>query len=532
MNRVLKVIIALVFMVIPMLARKTPPAYTLPVTAFLVPASSDIPVESTVFAITLPKRDEVDIPLGTESTTLTTLSSAQAQVPLRTPSITSSSIASSITITPNISDSIGLISDVTTYANGSVASYHCVYEITGDMYGLGIRISFYVQSACNIISCIVLNRGVELGKASSVIMTLALAVAFGIGIQDPINQMVLEVQLFMALITMISLPMLSAVLIQWKKSQQNLGAQGSTIALAVIFVTSCVIALWGEINGRYTGVCKFFSGLAGTSVKARVGWNAWVALLSLLTVVALISLVACLVMIVGAFRRWEATEPKRIKERTWIQSQPYTCIFWSLFAVGIWITSVASVQLTIRIHKMTTSTLTDRDYGQWISLCVAICTVCTLIWAVLEENCNPWKIRSRQRTGSEDGVELGLTSLSKTSPDDERTRRQPEVDGRERPVLKGDQNTATTLPAVRESEPTPRKDAPLILDSERILLEGPAITVLSNDTGQNGSGSMAERKQQIEEPVHRAPEEREKGQVSTESEPMESDIIVSTYNSE
>ena len=216
----------------------------------------------------------------------------------------------------------------------------------------------------------------------------------------------------MALITMISLPMLSAVLIQWKKSQQDLGAQGSTIALAAIFVTSCAIVLWGEIHGRYTGVCKVFSGLGGTSVKDRAGWNTWVALLSLLTAIAMTSLVTCFVMLIGAFRRWEPTESKPteskdLKEGRWIQSQPYICIAWGLFAVGIWITSVASVQLTIRIHKMTTSTLTDRDYGQWISLCVAIGTVCTLIWAALEENCDPWKSRSQQRTGIKAGGELG-----------------------------------------------------------------------------------------------------------------------------
>jgi hypothetical protein len=290
-------------------------------------------------------------------------------------------------------------------------------------------------------------------------MALALTVAFGLGIRDPNNRMALEVQLFMPLITMLTLPMLSAVLLQWKKSQRSLSAHGSTIALASIFVASSGIALWGEVSGRYTGLCKLFSGLGGTSVKASAGWNAWVALLSLLTAVALTSLVACCVMIWGAARGREIGDSPA---RKWIESQPRICIAWSLFAVGIWITSVASVQLTIRRHMMITSSLTDRDYGQWISLCVAIGSVCTLVWVGSQENYYARKERSKRRTADEDGGESGLTDPSprtEDSPHDADTRELPnelpnDVENRRPVVPIEDEGRSPIKTTVGEPAPT------------------------------------------------------------------------------
>ena len=53
--------------------------------------------------------------------------------------------------------------------------------------------------------CPTSSRGPD-SRANSIIMSFALTVAFGIGTLDPINQMVLEVQMFMPLVTMICLP--------------------------------------------------------------------------------------------------------------------------------------------------------------------------------------------------------------------------------------------------------------------------------------------------------------------------------------
>ena len=423
----------------------------------LIPATDAVTtkvLQLPVFETALAKRQEADIPSGSA----TSLFSTEAFLPLGPPTSTtsgssaSSASSSSAYITQFVSQSSGLISDTTTFANGSVTSVLYIYEITGDMYGLGIRISYYVQSACNIIACIVVERGVaELGRSNSAIMALALTVAFGLGIRDPNNRMALEVQLFVALITMISLPILLAVLIQWKKSQQNLTAHGSIIALASIFLTSSGIALWGELNGRYTGLCKLFSGLGGTSVKARAGWNAWVALLALLTVVALTVLVACCIMI------WRASASGReahdSHNRKWIQSQPRMCIAWSIFAVGIWITSVASVQVTIRRHLMITTSLTDRDYGQYISLCVAIGSVCTLTWATVEENCNSWKWRPKRRTPDNDDGENGVTEPPPDPPDDANAREKPNVgQGQKTVVQTENEETSAVITTVAESE--------------------------------------------------------------------------------
>jgi hypothetical protein len=65
------------------------------------------------------------------------------------------------------------------------------------MYGLGVlRLGFYMQSTAGIISNICFARGAEYSRSNSV--------AYGLGIRDSASS--IEVPIFMALITVVSLP--------------------------------------------------------------------------------------------------------------------------------------------------------------------------------------------------------------------------------------------------------------------------------------------------------------------------------------
>src|SRR5271170_152706 len=190
------------------------------------------------------------------------------------------------------SGSRGLLADPTTLSNGTtIVPGYCAYSATGDMYGLGVRLGFYVQSACTIVASVILLRGGRDSRANSIIMSFALTVAFGLGILDRLNQMTLEVQMFMPLVTMICLPLLSLIAVQWRQnSQETVRASVSGFVLSLVFLTSCALAMFGEVHGRYFGRCKLFSGLGGSSVKAIRGWAVWVTLLSVLTAIALVLL--------------------------------------------------------------------------------------------------------------------------------------------------------------------------------------------------------------------------------------------------
>ena len=281
----------------------------------------------------------------------------------------------------------GLLADPTTLPNGTtIVPGYCEYSATGDMYGLGVRLGFYVQSACTIIACVILPRGGRDNRANSIILSFALTVAFFIGIRDRTNQMVLEVQLFIPLVTMICLPLLSLSVVQWRRnSQETVRANVPNFVLAIAFLTSSVLAVFGEVHGRYYGPCKLFSGLGGTSVKATRGWAVWVTLLSSLTLIALVLLLIC------AAKVYRSTPSSRrlhcsLSPQSWIHSGQKICLCWTLISCGLWATCVASVELTIRRHEMTTPKLTDNDFGQWISLCVGIGAVFSLIWTIIGEN--------------------------------------------------------------------------------------------------------------------------------------------------
>jgi hypothetical protein len=108
-----------------------------------------------------------------------------------------------------------------------------------DMYGFGVRLGFYIQSACCIIAIIFLKDGVEFGCLQDSLFK-------SIGVVNPENLKILEGQLFTSLVVMVSLPSLSQIVFQWHQIPESVYALGSTIVLATIFMVSCIVAMWGS----------------------------------------------------------------------------------------------------------------------------------------------------------------------------------------------------------------------------------------------------------------------------------------------
>ena len=173
-----------------------------------------------------------------------------------------------------------------------------------------------------------------------------LTVAFGLGILDRLNQMALEVQVFMPLVTMICLPLLSLIAVQYRQnSQETVRASVSGFVLSLVFLTSCALAMFGEVHGRYFGLCKLFSRLGGTNVKAKRGWAVWITLLSVLTAITLVLLALCASKVFHALPIGSRGLGSSLPRRSWFRSSRKICVCWTLFSCGLWATCVASVEL-------------------------------------------------------------------------------------------------------------------------------------------------------------------------------------------
>src|SRR5271170_1514389 len=117
------------------------------------------------------------------------------------------------------SGSCGLLADPTTLPNGTtIVPGYCVYSAMGDMddlgnYSLGIlsAIRMHNRRKCHTSS----RRPRQSSKQHNYVICINnLTVAFGLGILDRLNQMALEAQIFMPLVTMICLPLLSLIAVQ------------------------------------------------------------------------------------------------------------------------------------------------------------------------------------------------------------------------------------------------------------------------------------------------------------------------------
>jgi hypothetical protein len=271
----------------------------------------------------------------------------------------------------------------------------CIYNVTGDMYGLGVRIGFYLQSASCIVSNAFVVRGNELNRGTNAIMTLPLTVAYGLGFLDQANILPLEVQMFISLVAMVALPCLSVILLRRSTIPGDIYSNGSIVSLTLIFVVACGLGTWGEATQPYHGACRVFSGLGGDSVKAKAGWSAWLALLCTLTATALSLFLISIYRMwrsVKAFRHGFSTSTDLIAEgeQCWFREKQRVCICWLVFIVGLWCTCVASVELTLKRHLIITDGLSQREFGQWIALCVGICSWVSLLWAAVGDR---WKWR-------------------------------------------------------------------------------------------------------------------------------------------
>jgi hypothetical protein len=87
---------------------------------------------------------------------------------------------------PDSTGTITGLASVPTYmpsSNGTISGI-CIYTVTGDMYGLGVRLGFYLQSATGIIATVFIPDEGEQGRANSAILCFALLIAFSFDIQS------------------------------------------------------------------------------------------------------------------------------------------------------------------------------------------------------------------------------------------------------------------------------------------------------------------------------------------------------------
>ena len=239
------------------------------------------------------------------------------------------------------------------------------------MYGLGVRLGFYLQSASNILATVFLVDGDENGRANSAILCFALLIAFGFSI--PNDPMALEVPIFIALITLISLPPLSLPIFRRHQYEGNFKSYGSLLALALVYVTACGSCIWGDQHEWFdqASPCPVYSGLGGSSAISPNGWTAWTVLLSLETGVAVVLL--CVTTFKASRGR-----PRPSSQEHWAET-----MLWTAFSVGLLAVCVASVELTIFRHKISTPVLSNSELGQWMSLCAGIGAILSFIWSLL-----------------------------------------------------------------------------------------------------------------------------------------------------
>ena len=308
-------------------------------------------------------------------------SSLSAHPFVSTTGTTSASTVAAVS-TPT-SASLGIPADPLPGTNSTVFGF-CEYDLSTDMYGVGVRLGFYLQSACIIIANPFLLQNADLGRASGGLMTFALLVAFGIGVGSDDTLLQLEAPIFISLVTVVSLPVLLLIVCRWIHPAESVHSQGTMVALASIFLASCITATWGVAQKRYLGACKIFSGLGGDSAKATTGWITWLALLGTLTAIAAVLFLLALLKLFRTVRQ-SKFEYRPLQEKIWFRSDRVNCVVWVAFSCGLWATCIASVELTLSRHDMDSGGLSERDFGQWMALCVGIGTVIMLVWFLLWE---------------------------------------------------------------------------------------------------------------------------------------------------
>jgi len=274
----------------------------------------------------------------------------------------------------------------------------CVYNLTSDMYGLGVRLGFYLQAISNFLSAALLNHGVvDLGRDTSASLAFGILVAFLLGITE--SSLALEAQVFVALISIVCLPLLIQPILNWSWTE-SIASQGSLFVLYIIYIITMSTSVWGVLHGWIrTAQCDVLSGLSGRSAlspSARMTW---------LVFFCMGLAFGCGLFAAVLFKKWWARHDLNKSEKKsekndanepkipWIHQDPKTFIPWAIFYILLFIVCVTSVELTIKWHHIDSPGLSESEYGQWIAFSVGLFAVVSVFWEWM------WQLRDNSKSG-------------------------------------------------------------------------------------------------------------------------------------
>jgi hypothetical protein len=142
----------------------------------------------------------------------------------------------------------------------------CVFTITEDMYGLGVRLGFYLQAFCNRVATILLVDGGVTGRSASATLAFGILVAFQLGLGT--SSLSLEAPVFIALTSMISLPLLLEPALDKFRCERPEN-QGSLLLLGLIELIALMTTVGGFMQGWDRGPSHTREGIA-SGVDFRV----------------------------------------------------------------------------------------------------------------------------------------------------------------------------------------------------------------------------------------------------------------------
>lgn len=248
----------------------------------------------------------------------------------------------------------------------------CEYIITSDMYGIGVRIGFYLQGVSNIFGLRPFHKDPD-GRSITASLCFGLLVAFWLGIET--TSISLEGPVFVALITAVSLPIIiHPVLFDHPRSSRS---SGSLLAVSALYSAAIMSVLFGSINGWYRGSpeCSVASAFSGENALSTHGKSAW---LILFTVEALLSMALLLTIL---YRTINAKTKKPPLDNNWRNG-----IIFGIFSILIVTFCIASVETTIVLNDIHTPGLSGAEYGQWIAFSVGLGAILASIWGLFIPN--------------------------------------------------------------------------------------------------------------------------------------------------
>ena len=297
----------------------------------------------------------------------------------------SSSSATKISMTPS------------TAPTPSSQQIKCVYNATSDMYGIGVRTGFYIQSGLNIL-CGMLAFSSDFGRGTSAVMAFAMTVAYGLGFRDDANLPQLEIQLFLPMVAMLTTPLSLILWVQGAESEQFYSI-GSLVMLSSLFMIAAIMGLIAVVLKPYNGPCPLFSGLGGYDLRLHGRLIASIVGLGIASFLGMAVFAFNATHFIRAYR----TKGSRNERSRKISHTKY--VIWTILSIAVWLMCVLSIELTIKKHSMMTQGLGDQQFGQWMSLCASFATLVTFGWNIAEFDTRRRSLRADVETDFARGSE-------------------------------------------------------------------------------------------------------------------------------